>query len=106
VGDHTKTGLSTQLNTGTYAGAFCNLLPTGGLLPRVIPSFCGVWNGRLVENTNLEALLATAGRVLHRRGKTLSTAQQELVRRLCEQQENDRRQALRDAELRRLRRIA
>src|SRR5437763_1256292 len=33
LGDHTKTGLGTLLNTGTNAGAFCNLLP-GGLLPR------------------------------------------------------------------------
>ncbi len=27
LGDHTKTGLGTLLNTGTNAGAFCNLLP-------------------------------------------------------------------------------
>ena len=29
LGDHTKTGLGTLLNTGTNVGAFCNLLPAG-----------------------------------------------------------------------------
>src|SRR5207244_12802615 len=42
LGDHTKTGLGTLLNTGSSAGAFCNLLPCGGLLPKYVPSFCSV----------------------------------------------------------------
>src|SRR6185503_20580297 len=32
IGDHTKTGLNTLINTGSVVGAFCQLLPTGGLL--------------------------------------------------------------------------
>src|SRR5439155_13041733 len=51
LGDHTKTGLATLFNTGTNAGLFCNLLPTGMFLPRYLPSFCSCWNGTLVENT-------------------------------------------------------
>ena len=60
LGDHTKTGLGMLLNTGTSAGAFCNLLPSGGLLPKYVPSFGGLRNGVLVENADLSALLLTA----------------------------------------------
>src|SRR5262249_9143064 len=69
IGDHTKAGLGTLLNTGTSAGAFAHLLPTGGLLPRYVPSFTGVWNGALVENSDVEALLQTAGKVTRRRAR-------------------------------------
>src|SRR5262249_5501625 len=67
LGDHTKAGLGTLLNTGTSAGAFCNLLPTGGLLPRYAPSFTAVWNGALVDNADLESLLSTAAAGMRRR---------------------------------------
>ena len=33
IGDHTKTGLGTLLNTGSVVGAFCKLLPTGTSCP-------------------------------------------------------------------------
>ena len=39
---------------------FCNLLPSGGLLPKYVPSFGGLRNGVLVENADLSALLLTA----------------------------------------------
>ena len=80
VGDHTKTGLGTLLNTGTNVGIFCNLLPTGGLLPKYVPSFTSVWNGALVENVDLAALLTTADAVMRRRGRTLSEAERGLYR--------------------------
>src|SRR5438270_827193 len=60
LGDHTKAGLGTLLNTGTSAGAFCHLLPSGGLLPKYLPSFAGWWNGALVESADLPRLLGTA----------------------------------------------
>ena len=40
VGDHTRTGLGSMLNTGTAIGVMCNVLPAGLLLPKHIPSFC------------------------------------------------------------------
>jgi UDP-N-acetylglucosamine diphosphorylase/glucosamine-1-phosphate N-acetyltransferase len=73
LGDHTKTGLGTLLNTGTNAGAFCNLLP-GGLLPRYLPSFTLCQDGRLVDTGNLEGALAVASKVMERRGATLTPA--------------------------------
>ncbi|HZT80011.1 MAG TPA: putative sugar nucleotidyl transferase, partial [Gemmataceae bacterium] len=56
LGDHTKTGLGTLLNTGTNAGIFGNLLP-GGLLPRYLPSFVSYWNHSLADRADLWALL-------------------------------------------------
>jgi hypothetical protein len=60
IGDHTKTGLGTLLNTGTSAGVFCNLLPAGLLLPKYIPSFCSCWTGQLTAHADLPQLLGTA----------------------------------------------
>jgi UDP-N-acetylglucosamine diphosphorylase/glucosamine-1-phosphate N-acetyltransferase len=106
IGDHTKAGLGTLLNTGTSAGVFCNLLPTGGLLPKHVPSFASVWNARLVENRDVDSLLRTADRVMRRRGQALSEAQRELYRTLFDQTAAARWQTIRDAEVRRLRRSA
>src|SRR5207248_75825 len=38
LGDHSKTGLGTLLNTGSNVGIFCNVLPWG-LAPKYVPSF-------------------------------------------------------------------
>ncbi len=106
LGDHTKTGLGVLLNTGTNAGVFCNLLPTAGLLPKYVPSFTSVWNGALKDNAELELLLKTASEVMHRRGRVLDEAHESLYRHLWAQTASARRQGLREAEVRRLRRIA
>jgi UDP-N-acetylglucosamine diphosphorylase/glucosamine-1-phosphate N-acetyltransferase len=103
LGDHTKAGLGTLLNTGTNVGAFCHLLPAGGLLPRHAPSFTGVREGVWVENADLEALLHTAGVVMARRQRALSDAQRALYAHVLEQTAAMRRQAIRAAEARRLR---
>ncbi len=95
LGDHTKTGLNTLLNTGTSAGAFCNLLPTGGLLPRCVPSFNSVWNGQIRDNEDVEALLVTAGKVMQRRGRSLTEAQVRLYRTMWEKRGTPRLRALR-----------
>jgi UDP-N-acetylglucosamine diphosphorylase/glucosamine-1-phosphate N-acetyltransferase len=106
LGDHTKAGLGTLLNTGTSAGAFCHLLPSGGLLPRYFPSFCSWWNGAAAENGELVRLLATAATVMGRRGAALTPAHAALYRAVFEQTAAERRRALREAQQRRLRRGA
>jgi UDP-N-acetylglucosamine diphosphorylase/glucosamine-1-phosphate N-acetyltransferase len=103
LGDHTKTGLGALLNTGTNAGLFCNLLP-GGLLPKYVPSFCSCWNGVLTDRTDLTRALETAATVLSRRGRAFTEVHAALYRTLYDQTAAERRRALRDAEIRRLRR--
>lgn len=105
IGDHAKAALGCLLNTGTNAGVFSGLLP-GGLLPKYVPSFASVWHGGLVENTELESLLKTAAKVMSRRGCELTEAHRVLYAEVMERTAGVRRQALREAEQRRLRRSA
>ncbi len=42
IGDHTKTGINTMINTGTVIGISCNLFGAG-YLPKNIPSLS--WGG-------------------------------------------------------------
>jgi UDP-N-acetylglucosamine diphosphorylase/glucosamine-1-phosphate N-acetyltransferase len=106
IGDHTKTGLGTLLNTGSNVGVFANLLPAGTLLPRYIPSFASWWNGTLADRADLHRLLQTAATVMQRRGCAFTEAHAALFRSLFDQTAAERREALLLAEQRRLRRSA
>jgi UDP-N-acetylglucosamine diphosphorylase/glucosamine-1-phosphate N-acetyltransferase len=106
LGDHTKTGLGTLLNTGSNIGAFCNLLPAGRFAPKYIPSFTSWWNGSLREAFTLDQLLTTAEISMQRRGVTLTAAHRSLYASLLEDTENERRRVLRESEQRQLRRSA
>lgn len=70
MGDHSKTGINTMLNTGTSIGAFCNIFGSG--FPRTwIPPFS--WGGAAgFETQNIEQALRTARMVMARRGCELS----------------------------------
>jgi UDP-N-acetylglucosamine diphosphorylase/glucosamine-1-phosphate N-acetyltransferase len=104
LGDHTKTGLAALLNTGTVAGVFCNLLPNGGLLPQVVPSFCTSGMGQLQERWDLKGLFTTAATVLRRRGRALTEATRDMLFTLYEETAVYRQKVIRDSELKRLRR--
>jgi UDP-N-acetylglucosamine diphosphorylase/glucosamine-1-phosphate N-acetyltransferase len=106
VGDHTKMGLGTLLNTGSNIGVFSNVLPSGGFTPRHVPSFASWWNGELVDRSDPAQLAETAAEVMQRRGSTWTEAHAALLRHLHEETAADRRRAVRDAEVRRLRRSA
>ncbi|HZZ77520.1 MAG TPA: putative sugar nucleotidyl transferase [Gemmataceae bacterium] len=106
LGDHTKTGLGTLLNTGTTVGAFCNLLPAGRFAPKYVPSFTSWWNGSLREAFTLEQLLATAEIAMQRRGVTLTDAHRALYASLLEETEEERHRVMRESEQRQLRRSA
>jgi UDP-N-acetylglucosamine diphosphorylase/glucosamine-1-phosphate N-acetyltransferase len=104
LGDHTKTGLGALLNTGSVIGTFCNLLPTGSLLPRTVPSFCQVNHGQIQEQQDLRQLFSTAATVMSRRGETFTEAHRELFYHLFDSTTDIRRRAIRDGEIRQLRR--
>jgi UDP-N-acetylglucosamine diphosphorylase / glucose-1-phosphate thymidylyltransferase / UDP-N-acetylgalactosamine diphosphorylase / glucosamine-1-phosphate N-acetyltransferase / galactosamine-1-phosphate N-acetyltransferase len=106
LGDHTKTGLGTLLNTGTSAGAFCNLLPAGRYAPRYVPAFTSWWNGALSEAFTPEQLVRTAELAMRRRGVELTAAQRELYCRLHAETAPERRRVLRASEQKALRRSA
>lgn len=106
VGDHTKAGLTVLFNTGSNIGAFCNLLPSGGFLPRYIPSFASWWNGELIDRAYPALQFQTAEEMMHRRGVALTEAHTALYLALYEQTAVERRRVLREAEMRQLRRSA
>jgi UDP-N-acetylglucosamine diphosphorylase/glucosamine-1-phosphate N-acetyltransferase len=106
IGDHAKTGLGALLNTGSNIGIFANLLPSGSLLPKHVPAFASWWNGALVDRGNLPDLLQTAATVMQRRGLEFTEKHAALFRTLFDQTAGQRRQVVREAEQRRLRRSA
>jgi UDP-N-acetylglucosamine diphosphorylase/glucosamine-1-phosphate N-acetyltransferase len=94
VGDHAKTGLGVLLNCGSVVGVFANVLPTGTLLPRDVPSFTragpdGVW-----EDLHLDALFATADAVMRRRGRSLSRVREAVYRAVAAQTAAHRRRVV------------
>jgi UDP-N-acetylglucosamine diphosphorylase/glucosamine-1-phosphate N-acetyltransferase len=106
IGDHTRIGLGALINTGSVFGSFCNLLPTGMYLPRDVPSFTVVWNGRLVEQDDLTKLLVSAETAMRRRGCEFSHEQIALYEALFEETGPARQQVIRAREQRRLRQSA
>nr|HPN71992.1 glucose-1-phosphate thymidylyltransferase [Saprospiraceae bacterium] len=70
MGDHSKTGINTMLNTGTVIGVSTNVFGDG--FPRnFIPSFA--WGGPAGYTTyKIEKALETCERVYARRGMTLT----------------------------------
>ncbi|MBV8606969.1 MAG: hypothetical protein JO034_05830, partial [Singulisphaera sp.] len=85
LGDHSRTGLGSLLNTGTTVGVMCNLLPAGPLLPKHVPSFAAVLHGRVAPGLPLEQLFATARIVKGRRGQAFSAVEEQLYLDLYEQ---------------------
>jgi UDP-N-acetylglucosamine diphosphorylase/glucosamine-1-phosphate N-acetyltransferase len=94
IGDHTKTGMATLLNTGTVVGAFCQLLPSGSLLPRVIPSFCTAWRGVLQDRAHLRQLFWAAATVMSRRNQEWTDVHTDFFFSLYEQTNAQRRQVI------------
>jgi UDP-N-acetylglucosamine diphosphorylase / glucose-1-phosphate thymidylyltransferase / UDP-N-acetylgalactosamine diphosphorylase / glucosamine-1-phosphate N-acetyltransferase / galactosamine-1-phosphate N-acetyltransferase len=105
VGDHTKTSINMLFNTGTMVGVFGQLLTSGELLPRVVPSFCRYTRGRLLESNSLREMFTTAEVMMARRAREWTEAHAELFFTLFEQTSTERRQILRDNEQGRLRRV-
>jgi UDP-N-acetylglucosamine diphosphorylase/glucosamine-1-phosphate N-acetyltransferase len=92
IGDHTKTGLNTLLNTGTVAGPFCHLLASSTLLPRVLPSFCSFWHGQLQDRADFRQLFTTAATVMRRREREWTGAHADIFLALYDHTATTRRQ--------------
>ncbi len=101
VGDHTRTGLGSMLNTGTAIGVMCNVLPAGLLLPKHIPSFTAVMYGRVAPGFPLDQLFATAETVMGRRGRPFTDADRQLYLDLHQQTRLERERAFQKAHDRR-----
>ncbi|MDR3634147.1 MAG: hypothetical protein P4L84_10095, partial [Isosphaeraceae bacterium] len=97
IGDHTRTGLGSMLNTGTAIGVMCNVLPAGPLLPKHVPSFTAVLYGRVAPGFPLEQMFATARIVTGRRGQSFTELDEQLYLDLYEQTRLERERAFQRA---------
>jgi UDP-N-acetylglucosamine diphosphorylase/glucosamine-1-phosphate N-acetyltransferase len=105
IGDHTKTGLNTVLNTGTTVGPFCHLLMSATCPPKTIPPFASFWHGRLQDRADFRQLFSTAATVMRRRNREWTASHADFYLALYDQTAPCRRQLLWESEQRRLRRI-
>ena len=97
IGDHTKTSIGTILNTGSVIGMMSNLVHFGPLMPKEVPSFCWLLNGRPTKGPGLRAMLETARAAMERRKKTLSAADEQLIRDLRDRLKPELRAAIQEA---------
>jgi len=70
IGDYTRTGISTMLNSGTFIGLGANIFGSG-FQPKYIESF--QWGRE--EKTNFEKFIETCIKMKERRGEKLSNAE-------------------------------
>jgi hypothetical protein len=94
LGDFTRTGIGSLLNTGTVTGVMCNLLPAGPLLPKHIPSFTTIDHGRVAQGAPIERLFQTARLIKGRRGREFTEVDERLYRDVFEQTRLERARAL------------
>lgn len=93
IGDHTRTGMGSMLNTGTAIGVMCNVLPAGILLPKHVPSFTAVSYGRVAPGFPLNKMFETARTVMGRRGKNFGEVEEQLYATLYERTRLERERA-------------
>ena len=74
IGDHTRTGMGSMLNTGTSIGVMCNVLPAGILCPSMFLRSRAVSYGRVAPGFPLDRIFETARTVVGRRGKIFGEA--------------------------------
>ena len=75
MGDHSKTAINTQLNSGTTVGVFANLF-SAGFPSKYIPNFA--W-GVSAEKYRLDEAFAVAERVMARRGIAFDQREQHIL---------------------------
>ncbi len=96
IGDHTKIGIGTLLNTGTIIGVMCNIASSGTVPPRYIPSFIWYVKGQMSEGPGLEYMIETARIAMSRRNISLTEAEAKLFRKLHEKTREEREKILND----------
>ena len=82
MGDHSKTAINTQLNSGTTVGVFANLF-SAGFPSKYIPNFA--W-GTSADKYRLDEAFAVAERVMARRGITFDEKEQDILQWLFDNQ--------------------
>lgn len=89
IGDHTKTGINTMLNSGTVIGISSNLFG-GGFMPKLIRSFSWLdTDNRSTYLYEIEKALNTAKTTMSRRNITMTASYDELFRLFFKKTQED-----------------
>lgn len=95
IGDHSKLGIGTLLNTGAVIGACSNVF-SGGMPPKFVPSFS--WgSGENLEEFKLEKAIETGGRVMARRRIEQTDEDVKLIKKVYEITAEERRKQLKNS---------
>jgi UDP-N-acetylglucosamine diphosphorylase/glucosamine-1-phosphate N-acetyltransferase len=95
IGDHSKTGINSMLNSGSVIGFSCNVFGSD-YLPKFIPSFSWGGSSGLVEY-DLKRALETARVVMSRRGVALDEVGEAVFREVHRMTWSERDGLLRDS---------
>ena len=82
MGDHTKTAINTQLNTGTVCGVSCNIF-AGDFPPKFISSFSWV-GSNVIQPYKIDKALETMEAMMARRDVELTDSYRKLMRSIFE----------------------
>lgn len=88
VGDHSKFGIGSTINTGTIIGVGCNVYGSG-LPPKYLPSFIWGGSGQFTEY-RLDKMLETAEIAMNRREIELTPAYETMIRNLFQRTAEER----------------
>jgi len=82
IADHSKLGIGALLTTGTVIGIMTNVLSSGTIPPKDVPSFCFYREDKLSKGFRTRTLIATAERVMGRRNVELTPADAEMLEKV------------------------
>ncbi len=80
IGDHTKTSIGTIINTGAMIGVMSNVVGSGKLIPKFVPSFCWYLNDKVTKGRGLNKMLDTARKAMSRRGVEMTDEDEKMFR--------------------------
>lgn len=93
IGDHTKLGIGSLINTGTVIGMGCNLFFEGEMYPKEVPSF--LWGGKIpFREYHFNQFVENCDKVLIRRNKFLKEEEITLFHKLFELEKEKRERFL------------
>lgn len=84
MGDHTKTAINTQLNTGTVCGLSCNIF-SGDFPPKFIPSFSWV-GSNVIQTYKIDKAFKAMEAMMARRDIELTDEYKQLMQHIFKQE--------------------
>jgi len=90
IGDHTKTSIGTLLTTGAMVGIMSNVVTSGNLVPKFIPSFCWYLNNHVTKGFGFKHMVSTAATAMGRRKAQLTPEDEAMLKTVFEMTKEER----------------